>query len=55
VAIIRLFIAKVMWAFDLEAGEGQDGLSFDEDFRFRTYWNRPRFWVRFGAVDGVRR
>ncbi|CAJ2510912.1 Uu.00g065370.m01.CDS01 [Anthostomella pinea] len=45
-AVLRLFIAKVLWQFDLEAAPGQDGLSFDRDFKFMTFWERPPFWVR---------
>ncbi|KAI1254530.1 hypothetical protein MGN70_003935 [Eutypa lata] len=47
VATIRLFIAKVLWQFDLESASGQDRLSFDKDFKFLTFWERPQFWVRF--------
>jgi cytochrome P450 len=50
VAVIRLFITKVLWAFDLEAVEGQDALSFDRDFVFLTFWERPPYWVRFKSV-----
>ncbi|KAK2599607.1 hypothetical protein N8I77_011346 [Diaporthe amygdali] len=46
-AVLRIFIAKVLWEFDLEAAPGQDGLSFDKDFKFMTFWERPPFWVRF--------
>ncbi|KAJ4303123.1 hypothetical protein N0V90_002015 [Kalmusia sp. IMI 367209] len=52
VAVIRLFIAKVLWEFDLEALEGQNGLSFDKDFKFLTFWERPPFWVRFTPRNG---
>jgi cytochrome P450 len=52
VAVIRLFIAKVLLTFDLEAMEGQNALSFDEDFVFLTFWERPPYWVRFKSVRG---
>ncbi|KAI0808883.1 cytochrome P450 [Xylaria sp. FL0064] len=43
-AVIRLFIAKVVWRFDLEAT--QNDISFDKDFKFLTFWERPDFFVR---------
>lgn len=52
-SVLRIFAAKVLWEFDLEAAPGQDGLSFDKDFRFMTFWERPPFWVRFKPVQGA--
>ncbi|KAI0899582.1 cytochrome P450 [Annulohypoxylon nitens] len=52
-AVIRLFIAKVLWQFDLEAVPGQDSLSFEKDFKFLTMWERPPFWVRFKPVQRI--
>ncbi|KAJ4420984.1 hypothetical protein N0V82_004026 [Gnomoniopsis sp. IMI 355080] len=49
--VIRLFIAKVLWQFDLEAAPGQKGLSFDNDFKFGTFWERPQFWVHFKSRE----
>lgn len=49
--VIRLFIAKVLWQFDLEAKTGIEKVSFDKDFKFGTFWERPPFWVRFKPVD----
>ncbi|KAI0450753.1 cytochrome P450 [Xylaria acuta] len=46
-AIVRLFIAKVVWRFDLETT--QNDISFD-DFRFMTFWERPDFFVRMIPV-----
>lgn len=54
-AVIRLFAAKILWQFDLEAAPGQDGLSFDRDFKFLTFWERPPFWVRFKPARGANR
>lgn len=50
-AVLRIFVAKVLWEFDLEAAPGQDGLAFDKDFKFMTFWERPQFWVRFRPVE----
>lgn len=50
-AVLRLFAAKVLWQFDLEAAPGQDDLSFNKDFKFLTFWERPLFWVRFKPVQ----
>lgn len=49
-ALLRMFVARVLWEFDLEAAPGQEGLSFDKDFKFMTFWERPQFWVRFKPV-----
>ncbi|TGO60963.1 hypothetical protein BCON_0031g00410 [Botryotinia convoluta] len=48
-AQMKLYIAKVLWTFDVEAVPGQD-LSFDRDFSVYTMWNKPQFWVRFVPV-----
>ncbi|KAH8204264.1 hypothetical protein TruAng_001550 [Truncatella angustata] len=50
-AVVRLFIAKVLWQFDIDPAPGQDGLSFDKDFTWLTFWERPPFWVRFKPVQ----
>ncbi|ROW15259.1 hypothetical protein VPNG_03106 [Cytospora leucostoma] len=42
----RLYLAKVLWTFNLEAVRGQK-ISFDKDFSFYSMWNKPQFWVRF--------
>ncbi|KAH7406367.1 isotrichodermin C-15 hydroxylase [Phaeosphaeria sp. MPI-PUGE-AT-0046c] len=49
-SIIRLFIAKVTWEFDLEEVPGQDELDFDKDFKFMTFWERPQYQVRFKSL-----
>ncbi|KAI3325966.1 cytochrome P450 [Xylariaceae sp. AK1471] len=43
-AIIRLFIANVLWRFDLETA--QNNISLDKDFKFMTFWERPDFFIR---------
>jgi hypothetical protein len=55
VAIIKLFIAKVIWEFDLETVQGQKEISFDKDFKFLTFWERPQYLVRFIPVSRVNR
>lgn len=52
-ALLRIFVARVLWEFDLEAAPGQEGLSFDKDFKFMTFWERPPFLVRFKPVKRV--
>jgi cytochrome P450 len=47
-AIIRLFIAKVLWRFDLETTHND--VSFDKDFKFMTFWERPDFFLRMKLV-----
>lgn len=47
VTVIRLFIARVTWEFDLEEVSGQDKLDFDKDFKFMTFWERPQYRVLF--------
>ncbi|KAI0547645.1 cytochrome P450 [Xylaria curta] len=51
-AIIRLFIAKVVWRFDLEATKND--ISFDKDFKFLTFWERPDFFVRMTLAKRLR-
>ncbi|KAH7309879.1 cytochrome P450 [Stachybotrys elegans] len=46
-ATIKLLMAKVIWQFDLEASLGQGRLSFEKDFKFLVFWERPPFWVQF--------
>ncbi|TGO40971.1 hypothetical protein BHYA_0028g00120 [Botrytis hyacinthi] len=48
-AQMKLYLAKVLWTFDVEAVPGQD-VSFDRDFSVYTMWNKPQFWVRFVPV-----
>ncbi|KAI1318718.1 cytochrome P450 [Xylariaceae sp. FL0255] len=48
-AIIRLFIAKVLWRFDIETNYNH--VSFDKDFKFMTFWERPDFLVRMTPVE----
>lgn len=45
----KLYLAKVLWTFDIEAVPGQH-LSFDRDFYIYTMWNKPKFWVKFVPV-----
>ncbi|CAG9986859.1 unnamed protein product [Clonostachys byssicola] len=47
-AIIRLFLARVLWQFDIETTH-QD-ISFDKDFKFMTFWERPDFLIRMKLV-----
>ncbi|KEY72631.1 hypothetical protein S7711_06265, partial [Stachybotrys chartarum IBT 7711] len=50
-AVIKLFMAKVLWQFDIEAMPGQESLSFEKHFKFMVFWERPSFWVRFKSVE----
>ncbi|KAJ8123392.1 hypothetical protein ONZ43_g650 [Nemania bipapillata] len=47
---MRLFLAKVLWAFNLELVRGKD-ITFDRDFSVHTMWNKPSIWVRFIPVE----
>jgi cytochrome P450 len=42
----KLFLAKVLWTFDLEMIPGQD-LVFDKSYKYYTMWNKPQFRVKF--------
>jgi cytochrome P450 len=44
---LRLFLTKVLWTFDLEMVEGQEGLHLDKDFVSYVSWDYPEFRVRF--------
>ncbi|KAI0471291.1 isotrichodermin C-15 hydroxylase [Xylaria cf. heliscus] len=46
---IRLYLAKVLWTFDLELVRGHS-MTFDKDFSVYTMWNKPAIWVRFVPV-----
>ncbi|RYO84481.1 hypothetical protein DL762_005654 [Monosporascus cannonballus] len=45
----RLFIAKVLWTFDVEMLPNQS-IVFERDFRMYGMWEKPKFWVRFHSV-----
>ncbi|KAI0968452.1 isotrichodermin C-15 hydroxylase [Xylaria arbuscula] len=47
---IKLFLAKVLWTFDVEAVKGMES-SFDDDFRLYAMWKRPQLWIRFHHVQ----
>ncbi|KAI0393876.1 cytochrome P450 [Xylariaceae sp. FL0594] len=42
----KLFIAKVLWKFDVEMLPGQ-AITFEKDFRMYGMWEKPEFRVRF--------
>jgi len=47
----RLFLAKILWTFDLEAIRGHEK-SFEKDFTVHLLWNRPDLYVRFVPARG---
>ncbi|ETS83618.1 hypothetical protein PFICI_05494 [Pestalotiopsis fici W106-1] len=49
-SVLRLFAAKVLWQFDLELDPGQD-VSFERDFKFLVFWERPPFFIRFKSAQ----
>jgi cytochrome P450 len=46
---MKLFMAKVLWTFDIEGVKGMDK-NFDDDFSLHAMWNRPHLWVKFHTV-----
>lgn len=46
----RVFIAKVLWSFDIERVPGEDEVIFDRDFRSYAMWDKPKFRARFRPV-----
>jgi hypothetical protein len=46
---VKLFMAKVLWTFNMEGVKGMDK-NFDDDFSLHAMWYRPRIWVRFHSV-----
>lgn len=46
-AVLRLFLAMVLWQFDFEAMPGQESRSVDEEFRLMTFRKNLSFWARF--------
>lgn len=43
---LRLYLAKVFWALDMELVSGQD-LDFEHDSRLYAMWEKPGVRVRF--------
>ncbi|KAF2994233.1 hypothetical protein E8E14_002850 [Neopestalotiopsis sp. 37M] len=46
----KVFIAKVLWTFDIEMLPGQT-ITMEKDFRMYGMWRKPNFWVRFHPVS----
>ncbi|KAI1297998.1 isotrichodermin C-15 hydroxylase [Xylaria venustula] len=46
----RLFIAKVLWIFDIEMLPNQD-IVLERDFKMYGMWEKPKFWVWFHPRD----
>lgn len=44
--LARLFIAKVLWSFDLVGVPGEE-VDFERDFITYGFWVKPRLMVRF--------
>lgn len=49
----KLFLAKVLWTFDLEGTRGLDK-DFNRDFKVHAMWYRPDLWVKFTLVERKR-
>lgn len=45
----RLFIAKVIWTFDIEMVPGQN-VQWERDFKLWSMWQKPEFWIRLLPV-----
>lgn len=45
----RLFIAKVLWNFDVEVVPGEE-VVFDRDFRSYAMWDKPKIRARFRPI-----
>lgn len=45
----KLFVAKVLWTFELELVPGQN-VVFDRDFKFYSMWEKPKLWVRYKHI-----
>ena len=43
---LRLYLAKVFWALDVELVPGQN-LNFERDSRLYAMWKKPELLVRF--------
>jgi cytochrome P450 len=54
-AVVRLFMAKVLWQFDIEEVPTGSRLgrrtSFERDFKWFSFWESPPYWVRFVAAQ----
>jgi hypothetical protein len=51
---VRLYLAKVFWALDLELVPGQD-FDFERDSRPYAMWEKPGLRVRFRPAEAHRR
>ncbi|PVI08698.1 cytochrome P450, partial [Periconia macrospinosa] len=47
---LRLYLAKVSWALDIELVPGQD-LNFERDYRLYAMWEKPGMRVRFHSAN----
>lgn len=43
----KLFVAKVLFTFDVEVAPGQKRIEFEQDFRMFGIWQKPDFRVKF--------
>ncbi|RYP10844.1 hypothetical protein DL764_000396 [Monosporascus ibericus] len=50
----KLFIAKVVWNFDLEMVPGQD-YDWERDMKHYSMWQKPDLFVKFIPVQGEKR
>jgi hypothetical protein len=46
----QLFLAKVLWKFDVSAVEGQR-VDLENDLRHYGFFEKPKVWVRFVPVE----
>ncbi|ROW04706.1 hypothetical protein VMCG_04795 [Cytospora schulzeri] len=46
----RVFIAKVLWTFDVERVPGEE-VVFDRDFRSYAMWDKPKIRAYFRPVE----
>lgn len=45
----KLFLAKVLWSFDVGKVRGQE-VDLDRDLRHYGFFEKPEVWVEFGDV-----
>lgn len=49
---MRLTLARLVWEFDMRAGEEMEKMEWEDDARFEGFWNIPKPIVRFGERGG---
>lgn len=42
---LRIFLAKLVWFFDMKPGRGTENIDWEKDSRIYGIWDRPEVWA----------